>query len=77
MRYSLRGQQYKMCCGRRTMTKDQMIEELVEYELQNVPAIELIRLYVELQRALLQSEYDEDEITKKYNSLMNTEGVVH
>lgn len=59
------------------MTKDEMIEELVEYELQNVPAIELIRLYVELQRALLQSEYDEDEITKKYNSLMNTEGVVH
>lgn len=59
------------------MTKDQMIEELVEYELQNVPALELVRLFVELQRALLQSEYDEDEITKKYNSLMSNEGVVH
>ncbi len=59
------------------MTKDQMIEELVEYEVQSVSAYDLIRMYVELQRALLQSEYDEDEITKKYNSLMNTEGVVH
>tara|TARA_B100001059_G_scaffold226312_1_gene254517 strand:+ start:6537 stop:6716 length:180 start_codon:yes stop_codon:yes gene_type:complete len=59
------------------MTKDQMIEELVEYEVHNVSAYDLMRMYVELQRALLQSEYDEDEITKKYNSLMNTEGVVH
>ena len=59
------------------MTKDEMIEELVEYELQNVPAIELIRMYIQLTRAVMSEELSKDEILDKYTELFGDGEALH
>jgi hypothetical protein len=59
------------------MTKDEMIEELIEYELQNVPAIELIRMYIQLTRAMMSEELSHDEILNKYTELFGDGEALH
>lgn len=59
------------------MTKDEMIEELIEYELQNVPAIELIRMYIQLTRAMMSEEFSHDEVLDKYTKLFGEGEALH
>ena len=59
------------------MTTDQMIEELVEYEFQNITLVEVVQIYIKLQREFLKSQLTEDEVRSKYNDVFGDEGVVH
>ncbi len=59
------------------MTTDQMIEELVEYEFQNITLVEVVQIYIKLQREFLKSQLTEDEVRSKYNSVFGDEEVVH
>ena len=59
------------------MTKDEMIEELIEYELQSVPALELIRMYIQLTRAMMSEELSYDEILNKYTELFGEGEALH
>lgn len=59
------------------MTKDEMIEELIEYELQSVPAIELIRMYIQITRAMMSEELSQDEVLDKYSELFGDGEALH
>jgi hypothetical protein len=59
------------------MTKDEMIEELIEYELQGVPALELIRMYIQLTRAMMSEELSHDEVLDKYTELFGDAEALH
>lgn len=59
------------------MTKDEMIDELIEYELQSVPALELIRMYIQLTRAMMSEELSHDEVLDKYTELFGDAEAVH
>ena len=59
------------------MTKDEMIDELIEYELQSVPALELIRMYIQLTRAMMSEELSHDEILSKYTELFGEGEALH
>jgi spermidine synthase len=60
------------------MTKEQMIEELVEYEFQQVTMVEIVQIYIKLQRELMNQTFDDDEITARYNEIFgDAEEVVH
>ena len=58
------------------MTKDEMIEELVEYAVFHVPASTLMNMFIQSQRELL-SELDADEIIQKYTNLFGEEESIH
>ena len=58
------------------MTKEQMIEELVEYAVFHVPASTLMNMFIQSQRELL-SELDADEIIQKYTNLFGEEESIH
>ena len=49
------------------MTNDQMIEELVEFEFQNITVVEVVQIYIKLQR----------EFLTKYHELFGDAEVVH
>ena len=59
------------------MTREQMIEELVEYEFTHVTVVEIVQLYIKLQRELMDQTLDDDEITSRYNQVFGDEEVVH
>ena len=59
------------------MTTDQMIEELVEYEFQNITLVEVVQIYIKLQREFLKSQLTEDEVRSKYNAVFGDDEVVH
>lgn len=59
------------------MTNDQMIEELVEYEFQNITLVEVVNIYIQLQRKFFKDHYTEEEIKLKYDMLFGDEEVVH
>ena len=59
------------------MTKDEMIEELIEYELQGVPALELIRMYIQLTRAMMSEELSHGEVLDKYTELFGDAEALH
>ena len=59
------------------MTNDQMIEELVEYEFQNITLVEVVNIYIKLQREFLKSQLTEEEIKAKYHELFGDAEVVH
>lgn len=59
------------------MTNDQMIEELVEFEFQNITVVEVVQIYIKLQREFLKSQLTEEEVKTKYHELFGDEGVVH
>ena len=59
------------------MTKKEMIEELVEYEFNNVTLVEVVQIYIKLQREYLDATLTEDEVMSKYNELFGDAEVVH
>tara|TARA_R110002020_G_scaffold7182_2_gene30403 strand:+ start:3721 stop:3900 length:180 start_codon:yes stop_codon:yes gene_type:complete len=59
------------------MTNDQMIEELVEFEFQNITVVEVVQIYIKLQREFLKSQLTEEEVRDKYHELFGDEEVVH
>jgi len=59
------------------MTNDQMIEELVEYQFQNITLVEVVNIYIKLQREFLKSQLTEEEIKAKYHELFGDAEVVH
>ena len=59
------------------MTKDKMIEELIEYQLQSVPALELIQMYIQLTRAMMSEELSDDEVLDKYTELFGDAEALH
>ena len=59
------------------MTREQMIEELVEYEFTQVTMVEVVQMYIKLQREFMDQTLDDDEITSRYNQVFGDEEVVH
>tara|TARA_R100001510_G_scaffold49887_1_gene48503 strand:+ start:942 stop:1121 length:180 start_codon:yes stop_codon:yes gene_type:complete len=59
------------------MTREQMIEELVEYEFTQVTLVEIVQIYIKLQREFLDQTYSDDEIKDKYDKLFGDAEVVH
>jgi len=59
------------------MTKEQMIEELVEYEFQQVTLVEISQMFIKLQREFIEQMYDDDQITERYNQVFGDAEVVH
>ena len=59
------------------MTKDQMIEELVEYEFTHVTMVEVIQIYIKLQREFMDQTFSDDEIKDRYDNLFGDAEVVH
>jgi len=59
------------------MTREQMIEELVEYEFQQVTIVEIVQMYIKLQREFMDQTLDDDEVTTRYNQVFGDAEVVH
>ena len=59
------------------MNKQDMIEELVEFEFNSVTLVEVVQIYIKLQREFLKSQLTEDEVRSKYNAVFGDEEVVH
>jgi spermidine synthase len=59
------------------MTREQMIEELVEYEFQQVTMVEIVQSYIKLQREFMDQTLDDDEIKTRYNQVFGDAEVVH
>jgi hypothetical protein len=59
------------------MTKQDMIEELVEFEFNSVTLVEVVQIYIKLQREFLDASLTEDEVLSKYNDLFGDAEVVH
>jgi len=59
------------------MTKDQMIEELTEWELNNLSVVEMIGLFVSKYKDMLDTHYTEEEIRQKYDMIFGDAEVVH
>jgi spermidine synthase len=59
------------------MTREQMIEELVEYEFQQVTLVEISQMFIKLQREFIEQMYDDDQITERYNQVFGDAEVVH
>ena len=59
------------------MTRDQMIEELVEYEFTQVTMVEIVQMYIKLQREFMDQTFTDEEIADKYTDLFGDEEVVH
>jgi len=59
------------------MTKEQMIEELTEYELHNITAVELISLFVSKYKEMLDTNFSTEELEQKYNMVFGDAEVVH
>ncbi|MAO21013.1 MAG: hypothetical protein CMJ25_09710 [Phycisphaerae bacterium] len=59
------------------MNKKDMIEELVEFEFNSVTLVEVVQLYIKLQREFLDASLTEDEVLSKYNDLFGDAEVVH
>jgi len=54
-----------------------MIEELVEFEFNNITVVEVVQIYIKLQREFLKSQLTEEEVKAKYNAVFGDEEVVH
>ncbi len=59
------------------MTKDEMIDELVEYEFTHVTMVEVVQIYIKLQREFMDQTFSDEEITDRYNTLFGDAEVVH
>ena len=59
------------------MTREQMIEELVEYGFQQVTMVEIVQMYIKLQREFMDQTLDDDEVTTRYNQVFGDAEVVH
>lgn len=77
MIFLLAGNEYKAHYGTEIMTREQMIEELVEYEFTQVTMVEVVQMYIKLQREFMDQTFSDDEIKEKYNDLFGDAEVVH
>jgi len=59
------------------MTKQEMIEELVEFEFSRVTLVEVAQLYIKLQREYLDATLTGEEVATKYNKVFGDAEVVH
>jgi len=60
------------------MTREQMIEELVEYEFTQVTMVEIVQMYIKLQREFMDQTLDDDELAGRYNDVFGEdEEVIH
>jgi spermidine synthase len=59
------------------MTREQMIEELVEYEFTQVTMVEVVQMYIKLQREFMDQTFSDDEVADRYNDVFGEEEVVH
>ena len=59
------------------MTREQMIEELVEYEFTQVTMVEIVQIYIKLQREFMDQTFSDDEIKDKYKDLFGDAEVLH
>ena len=59
------------------MTKDEMIDELVEYEFTHVTMVEVVQIYIKLQREFMDQTFSDDEIKDRYDNLFGDAEVVH
>ena len=60
------------------MTREQMIEELVEYEFTHVTMVEIVQMYIKLQREYMDQTLDDDELSNRYTSVFgDDEEVIH
>ena len=59
------------------MTKNEMIQELIEHELQTVPALDLIHMFIQLTGTMMADQYDEDEILEQYTKVFGDKEVKH
>tara|TARA_R100001460_G_scaffold45_3_gene198 strand:+ start:1727 stop:1906 length:180 start_codon:yes stop_codon:yes gene_type:complete len=59
------------------MTRDEMIEELVEYEFTQVTMVEVVQMYIKLQREFMDQTFTDDDISERYNDIFGEEEVVH
>ena len=59
------------------MTREQMIEELTEFELHNIPAVDLISFFVFKYKEVLDTNFSTEELEKKYNEVFGDAEVVH
>ncbi len=59
------------------MTREQMIEELVEYEFTQVTVVEIVQMYIKLQREFTDQTLDDDQLMARYNQVFGDAEVVH
>jgi hypothetical protein len=59
------------------MTKEEMIEELTEWELHHLSVVEMIGLFVSKYKDMLDTHYTEEEIQQKYDMVFGTEEAIH
>ena len=61
------------------MTKSEMIEEIIERELQTVPVLELIQMFLHISRTMLDEQNSEQDIRDLYHSAFgpNEEEALH
>ncbi len=59
------------------MNKQDMIEELVEFEFNSVTLVEVVQIYIKLQREFLDASLTEDEVLSKYNDLFGDAEAIH
>lgn len=59
------------------MTREQMIEELVEYEFTQVTMVEIVQIYIKLQREFMDQTFSDDEIKDRYDNLFGDAEVLH
>ena len=59
------------------MTKDEMIDELTEWELHHLSVVEMLELFVRKYKDMLDTHYTEEEIKQKYDVLFGDAEVVH
>ena len=60
------------------MTREQMIEELVEYEFTHVTMVEIVQIYIKMQREYMDQTLDDDELSSRYTSVFGDDDeVIH
>lgn len=59
------------------MTREQMIEELVEYEFQQITLVEVVQIFIKLQRELFDTTFSDDELLSKYNEVFGDAEAIH
>lgn len=59
------------------MTKEEMIDELTEWELNHLSVVEMIGLFVSKYKDMLDTHYTEEEIRQKYDMIFGTAEAIH
>jgi hypothetical protein len=59
------------------MTRDEMIDEMVEHEFIHVTLVEVVQWYTKLKREFMDQTFSDEEILEMYNTLFGDEEVVH